>query len=443
MANIRNFANQIQQAYTTQDEGLFSRLITIDVSSPTVNTLAQDLQHTSEDQVQNTINGILEDTSYALAEATNNYMEVVRYLTSTDIDFVFETFANFYRSLIPVFNGSDTFFMVPVIKSLSTSLVQLAFRVDKMGLQGKARKANLAARLVSKVFNIMLADRSPMETSKRQGIFHITNLAFKVYFKLDSVRMCQTFISNINTGGLELDMFPISQQVTYKYYIGRYALYHGRLQHAQDCLMFAFEKCHAHQWHNKRLILHYLIPTRIILGHFPSIQLLEKYQLAPPYVNLINTIRSGNIHGFLHHLETYFDYFYHRLTYLLLKERGLVLVWRCLLKNAYALQQRIGIVTAPKLRFETMLRIFDLSSQGEEVYEYDDLECIVVSLVSQGYIRGYIHHQHQHVVFSKTTPFPPICNVTAHVERYNEATIEEHLNQTQQPLPPQIKELME
>ena len=45
MANIRNFANQIQQAYTTQDEGAFSRLVTIDISSPTVNSLAQDLQH--------------------------------------------------------------------------------------------------------------------------------------------------------------------------------------------------------------------------------------------------------------------------------------------------------------------------------------------------------------------------------------------------------------
>lgn len=147
--------------------------------------------------------------------------------------------------------------------------------------------------------------------------------------------------------------------------------------------MFAFEKCHAHQWHNKRLILHYLIPTRIILGHFPSMELLEKYQLAPPYVNLINTIRSGNIHGFLDHLETYFDYFYQRLTYLLLKERGIVLVWRCLLKNAYAMQQKIGIVTGPKLGFDTMLRAFVLSSQGDEAYECDDLECIVVSLVNQ------------------------------------------------------------
>ncbi|KAL7308845.1 hypothetical protein PS15m_010989 [Mucor circinelloides] len=373
----------------------------------------------------------------------NNYMEVVRYLTETDIDFVFETFANFYRSLIPVFNGSDTFYMVPVIKSLSTSLVQLAFRVDRMGLQGKARKANSAARLVSKVFNIMLADRSPMETSKRQGIFHITNLAFKVYFKLNSVRMCQTFISNINTGGLELDMFPISQQVTYKYYIGRYALYHGRLQHAQSNLMFAFEKCHAHQWHNKRLILHYLIPTRIILGHFPSTQLLEKYQLAPPYVNLINTIRSGNIHGFLQHLETYFDYFYSHLTYLLLKERGIVLVWRCLLRNVYTLQQKIGIITTPILGFEDMSNAFVLSGKEEQVYDYDDLECILVSLVSQGYIRGYIHHQHQQIVFSKTTPFPPISSVTAHVERYNEANVEEHLKQTQEPMPFEIKQLME
>lgn len=102
--------------------------------------------------------------------------------------------------------------------------------MDKTGLKGKARKANTAARLLSKVFNIMLADRSPIDTSKRQGIFHVTNLAFKVYFRLNSMRMCQTFISNIRTGGLELDMFPISQQVTYKYYLGRYALYNGQLK---------------------------------------------------------------------------------------------------------------------------------------------------------------------------------------------------------------------
>lgn len=160
--------------------------------------------------------------------------------------------------------------------------------------------------------------------------------------------------------------------------------------------MFAFKKCHAHQWHNKRLILHYLIPTRIILGHFPSIQLLEKYQLAPPYVNLINTIRSGNIHGFLQHLETYFDYFYSHLTYLLLKERGIVLVWRCLLRNVYTLQQKIGIITTPILGFEDMSHAFVLSGK-EEIYDYDDLECILVSLVSQVSFSPSLPHTHTHI----------------------------------------------
>lgn len=78
--------------------------------------------------------------------------------------------------------------------------------------------------------NTSLLKRSPMETSKRQGIFHITNLAFKLYFKLNNVRMCQTMISNIRTGGVDLDEFPISEQVTYKYYLGRYSLFHGRLK---------------------------------------------------------------------------------------------------------------------------------------------------------------------------------------------------------------------
>lgn len=68
-----------------------------------------------------------------------------------------------------------------------------------------------------------------METSKRLGIFHVTNLAFKVYFKLNTTRMCQTFMNNIKTGGVDLKQYPISEQVTYRYYLGRYALYHVKL----------------------------------------------------------------------------------------------------------------------------------------------------------------------------------------------------------------------
>ncbi|CAO3653955.1 unnamed protein product [Mucor hiemalis] len=261
------------------------------------------------------------------------------------------------------------------------------------------------------MFNTMLADRSPIDTSKRQGIFHVTNLAFKVYFKLNSMRMCQTFISNIEKGGLELHMFPISQQVTYKYYLGRYSLYHGKLKQAQSCLLYAFEKCHASQWHNKRTILHYLIPTRIILGYFPSVQLLEKYQLAAPFVNMMKLIRAGDIHGYYEHIETHFNYFYSKLTYLLLKERGIVLVWRCLIKNVYNIKQHSTTTPASSvLDFNYCLTALKLSSRNQN-YTIEDMECMLVSLVSQVKKSNQIHNASIHLSFIHRIIFVVIYNI--------------------------------
>ena len=62
-------------------------------------------------------------------------------------------------------------------------------------------------------------------------------------------------------------------------------------------------------------------------------QLLEEYDLVDPYRQLIQCLKVGNLQGYLDHLEAYFVYFYQHLTYVLLKERGIVLVWRCLIRN--------------------------------------------------------------------------------------------------------------
>lgn len=127
-------------------------------------------------------------------------------------------------------------------------------------------------------------------------------------------------------------------------------------------------------------------------------QVLEKYQLTAPYVNLLQTIRSGNMSGYLQHLETYFDYFYSNLTYLLLKERGIVLVWRCLIKNMYVgiiniwtcinmidrynQKQNLG-ATIPVIEFRDCLKAFQFAAPQDQSYTLEDMECVLVSLVSQ------------------------------------------------------------
>ncbi|KAG2220962.1 hypothetical protein INT45_006495 [Circinella minor] len=342
----------------------------------------------------------------------------------------------FFSSSIPVFSSADSNYLLPFIKNLSTTLVVFAFHVDKMeNLTIKKMKANGAARLLSKVFNIMLADRSPLQESKRLGIIHITNLAFKIYTKLDITNLCSTFINNLKTGGVELIDFPISQQVTHRYYLGRFSFYKQQLIVAENHFQFAFQHCPIHSWHNKRLILKFLIPTRIIMGKLPSMELLEKYNLKNPYAYLKQTIKRGDIRQFNIIMDQNYHFFTCTWSYLLLKARCPILLWRSCLRRIQSEEDRI---MSFKICFDGLL------AAGEQNdLDFYDTENILVSLISQGYLRGYLHHQLQQVVLSKVNPFPPINQIKPYFERYNDEIVEEHLKTNQPMVPNDVQNLID
>jgi hypothetical protein len=50
MSNLQSFAYQIKKAYDNQDSQLFSQLITVEITSPTVLTLSQALLHVNMDK---------------------------------------------------------------------------------------------------------------------------------------------------------------------------------------------------------------------------------------------------------------------------------------------------------------------------------------------------------------------------------------------------------
>jgi hypothetical protein len=51
------------------------------------------------------------------------------------------------------------------------------------------------------------------------------------------------------------------------------------LQQSEESLMFAFNNCPVSFVKNKRLILMYLIPVKMFLGHMPTQELLKNYNL--------------------------------------------------------------------------------------------------------------------------------------------------------------------
>lgn len=68
-----------------------------------------------------------------------------------------------------------------------------------------------------------MENRAPLEESRKWGIYNIVNLLFKTYFKLNSISLSKNILRALQAskGDLpELDAFPKSHQVTFKYYVG-------------------------------------------------------------------------------------------------------------------------------------------------------------------------------------------------------------------------------
>ena len=86
--------------------------------------------------------------------------------------------------------------------------------------------------------------------------------------------------------------YPKSQQVTYKYYVGRKHMFDNNFKEAEEYLKFAFEHCHVKSRANKRSILIYLIPVKMLLGQMPEEMLLKKYDLLQ-FKEVVLAVKQG------------------------------------------------------------------------------------------------------------------------------------------------------
>ena len=63
---------------------------------------------------------------------------------------------------------------------------------------------------------------------------------------------------------------------------------------AEEYLTFAFEHCHKSSKANKRHILTYLIPVKMLLGHMPNQAVLQKYDLMQ-FNEVVQAVKQGNL----------------------------------------------------------------------------------------------------------------------------------------------------
>ncbi|CAI9736505.1 domain-containing 2-like [Octopus vulgaris] len=284
-------------------------------------------------------------------------------------------------------------------------LRRFAIRADAQTVRrGKGRsgeKLEKAADLLMGCFRVCASDsRAATEDSKKWGMLNLVNQLFKIYFKINKLHLCKPLIRAIDSSPLK-EKFSLSQLVTYRFFVGRKAMFDSDFKAAEEYLTFAFERCHKESRGNKRLILIYLLPVKMLLGYMPKRDVLERYDLLQ-FSDVAKAVSSGNL-LLLNEALLQNEAFFIKCGIYLILEKLKIITYRNLFKKVYLIQKSHQL---PIESFTTVLKFM----QVEDI-DNDETECILANLINENKVKGYISHQHQKLVVSKQNPFPLLSTV--------------------------------
>lgn len=243
--------------------------------------------------------------------------------------------------------------------------------------------------------------------SKKWGTFHLCNLLFKIYFHLDQLNLCTNLVRAMEAALRFLppiQRFPAAERCCYGFYSGRFHLILERFKEADDALTEAYNlviSCPQSlpSDKNRKLILHYLLPARIMAkGHRPS------KTLFPMYNDAISFLSLGNISALRGWIEGNTVPLLRLGTYMTWQRLVVLLAIPQLIKRVFGIY-----CTLSNNPTRLPLPLITCSSLG--AFEADEMLCLTINAVARKSIRGYISDEKQTLVLANNNPFPPFSTL--------------------------------
>jgi nuclear mRNA export protein PCID2/THP1 len=315
--------------------------------------------------------------------------------------------SSFHSAVNHLLSSSPGNILVPLVHATCRSTHMVAILADKANAiltqRNDHTRLQSAVTLLQESFSKTLNDRKELvedaplseDGSKKIGVLYIVNQLFQMYFELNTLRLCKNLLRPVESRNLHL-VGNKGDLVTYRYYIGRLNMFEDQYDAAEENLSFAFRHCHARAVANKKRILNYLIPVKLLRGMIPSAALLEKYGLQE-YIPFVTAIKNGDLRTFNDTLKRNQDEFIRRGTYLLL-EKCKTICHQNLFKKVFLILEK------HQLNLNDLVKAFKWL--GLDAMDLDEVECILANLIFRGYIKGYISHSKRVLVLSKKDPFP-------------------------------------
>ncbi|XP_055845593.1 PCI domain-containing protein 2 homolog isoform X1 [Episyrphus balteatus] len=393
---LNNYLSGVQRAWSVQDGDTVAGFVSL-----------------KDKHIMNRNLYLLEPENYVerqldppIDEVVVAHLKVLYYLNSESRDYM-EAYKNQVQCIQSVVKMlqqlKEENWCLPIMYTTCLDLRVLAQRCElncKVSQPGEILEK--AAESLMSCFRVCAADnRSSDEDTKRLGMLNLVNQLFKVYFRINKLHLCKPLIRAIDSSAFK-DSFPLAEQITYKYFVGRKAMFDSDCKSADEFLSFAFQKCPRKFYKNKRLILIYLAPVKMLLGYMPKNQVLEKYDVMQ-FHELSNAIKEGNVRKFDEAIQKHESFFIKCGIYLLV-EKLKFMVYRNLFKKVYLIK---GTHQLDLESFRSALTFV-----GENDMSMDETHCIVANLIFEGKIKGYISHSHNKLVVSKQNPFPALNTVS-------------------------------
>lgn len=311
------------------------------------------------------------------------------------------------QSFHKVFSELDRW-VLPLHYIIHSDLYYLAVLADKelASQNKKIEKLEDTARTLNRAFTYCLTDRrTPNTNSRKWGTYYIVNLLFRTYFKLKSTNLCKNILRAINVGDMpKLEEFPIAQQTTFHYYSGLLLFLDEQYNEAEKQLIKAFRYTRGKSEKNELIIIHLLIPIRLLSGVIPSFNLLNYHKsIYNTYSGMIEAIRSGNIKEFERCLKKHEKELIKHNTYLTM-EKCKMLCMRRLFKKVYIIEGK-----PTRMNVDSFKRALKFVNMDITI---DEVECLLAVMIDKGYIRGYISHEKRVVVLSASNAFPNITTIS-------------------------------
>lgn len=366
------------------------------------------------------------DAVCAWAEVVEYYILARNSLMSANLTDAFDWLTKSFKKLIDLLkDAKDENWQLPVLFTISVQVRLLAYTLDQRkkqqmfvdknedatkdnagGESGNNQSDEYAEKTAECLMvcfrNLCTDTRSDSSVTKRWGMMHVVNQLFKIYFKINKINLCNPLKRAIEMSGLK-DDFPITHQITFKFYVGRQAMFENDYNTAASYFDFAFQNCPNSYKKNKKIILVYLIPVNMLRGYMPNQSLLLKYDLKP-FAEIVNAVKQGNIRKFNDDMNKYEEFFIENGVYLFLEKLKMT-TYRNLFKRL------ASMLNTAQIPIEVFVDI--LKSLGEEDMDNDICQCILSNLIYEGKVRGYISYKHNKLVISKDfkAAFPRLSTI--------------------------------